>query len=96
MSSPAVILILGGGPRIGLSVARKFASEDFKVAIASRSVVDGSDSPDGYLQLRVDLSEPTSVPRVFEVVKSRFGVPPCVVVYNGKPMRMHTVVLPKI
>lgn len=86
MIPPAVVLILGGGPRIGSSVARKFASQGFEVAIASRSVTDGAPSSEGYLQVQVDLSQPASVPRVFEVIKSRLGVPPSVVVYNGKPM----------
>ena len=84
MNPSAVILILAGGPRLGLSVAHKFASQGFKVAIASRSITDGSLSTEGYLQLQVDLSQPASVPRVFEAVKSRLGVPPCVVVYNGE------------
>ena len=84
MDQPAVILILGAGPRLGSGIARKFASQGFKVAIASRSIADGTLSPDGYLQLQTDLSQPSSVPRIFSAVKSRLGAPPSVVVYNGE------------
>jgi len=87
MTSSAVILILGAGPRVGSGIARKFAAQGFKVAVASRRVANDSISPEGYLQVTVDLSQPSSVPQAFEIVKSRFGVPPNVVVYNGKPVR---------
>ena len=84
-SPPPVIFILGAGPRVGSSVARKFAAQGFSVAIASRSVTDGSISTEGYLQLCVDLSQPASVPAAFETIKARLGAPPNVVVYNGRP-----------
>ena len=93
MTQPQVILILSAGPRIGSSVARKFASQGFSVVIASRSVTDSAISPEGYLQLQVDLSRPETVPRVFEVTKSRLGVPPQVVVYNGKPFQQVKITL---
>ena len=84
-SPPPVIFILGAGPRVGSSVARKFAAQGFSVAIAARGVTDGSISIEGYLQLCVDLSQPASVPAAFETIKTRLGAPPSVVVYNGRP-----------
>ena len=90
MNPPAVVLILGAGPRVGSGVAQKFASQGFKVAIASRSITDGAFSPADHSQFQVDLSQPASVPRVFEAVKNRLGAPPCVVVYNGELMHKCT------
>ena len=86
MAVSAVVLVLGAGPRVGSSVARKFASQGFQVIVAARGVTDDTLSSEGYLQLQVDLAQPAIVPRAFEVIKRRFGVPPGVVVYNGKPM----------
>ena len=91
-SSSDVLLILGAGPRIGSAVALKFASQGFRVAIASRSAVDGTISPNGYLQLQLDLFQPASVPRAFEAVKRHFGTPPGVVVYNGRLTRARNCV----
>ena len=85
-SPPPVIFILGAGPRVGSSVARKFTAQGFSVAVASRSVTDGSISTEGYLQLCVDLSQPASVPAAFKSIKTRLGAPPSVVVYNGTPL----------
>ena len=51
--------------------------------IASRSLSDGIYSPEGYLQLNANLSNPGSVPRVFSATKTHLGAPPTVVVYNG-------------
>ena len=85
MTLPAVVLIVGAGPRVGSAIARKFASQGCKVAVASRSVTDGALSPEGYLQVQVDLSQPSLVPRVFEVVTNQLGAPPSVVIYNGTP-----------
>ncbi|KAI5481568.1 hypothetical protein MNV49_002794 [Pseudohyphozyma bogoriensis] len=77
-----VIFILGGGPKIGASLAQKFAQEGYKVAIAARSAADGL-SPEGYLNVKLDLSKPHLVKGAFEKVTSTFGVPPSVVAYNA-------------
>jgi NAD(P)-dependent dehydrogenase (short-subunit alcohol dehydrogenase family) len=81
MASAGVILILGAGPRLGRAVASKFASNGYKVALAARSISDGI-SPEGFLNIKTDLSDPTSVPMVFEAVEKSFGLPN-IVVYNG-------------
>ncbi|KAF2166432.1 hypothetical protein M409DRAFT_23074 [Zasmidium cellare ATCC 36951] len=83
MSASDTALILGAGPRVGSSVAKKFASEGYAVVIASRSVQDGSTSPEGYLQVKVDLDQPRSVRHAFESVMEHFQAPPNVVVFNG-------------
>ncbi|KAH7214412.1 hypothetical protein DER44DRAFT_714039 [Fusarium oxysporum] len=76
-----IVLILGSGPNIGQSVARKFASEGFRVAIASRSQKE-ADSTDKQLNIKTDLTKPLEVADAFSKVKTNFGTP-SVVVYNA-------------
>ena len=83
MAPQPILLILGAGPRLGSAIASKFASQNFKVVLASRSLSDGVTSPEGYLQLSADLSNPGSVGHVFGAIKAHLGAPPTIVVYNG-------------
>ena len=80
MSSQAV-LILGAGARVGKSLAQRFASEGFRVAVASRSLdpalVEAVDT-----SMKADFSNPSSIKDVFTWAKSSIGVP-TVVIYNG-------------
>ncbi|KAH7158336.1 hypothetical protein DER46DRAFT_626869 [Fusarium sp. MPI-SDFR-AT-0072] len=76
-----IVLILGSGPNIGQSVARKFASEGYKVAIASRSQKE-ADSTDKQLNIKTDLTKPLEVADAFSKVKTTFGTP-SIVVYNA-------------
>ncbi|KAH7473037.1 hypothetical protein FOMA001_g11842 [Fusarium oxysporum f. sp. matthiolae] len=76
-----IVLILGSGPNIGQSVARKFASEGFRVAIASRSQKE-ADSTDKQLNIKTDLTKPLEVADAFSTVKTTFGTPSAVV-YNA-------------
>ena len=82
MAANSVILILGAGARVGASIAEKFASNGYKIAVASRS---GSNSKNdkGYLSLKADLAKPESVPALFDAVKAEFNAFPNVVVYNA-------------
>ncbi|GME34115.1 hypothetical protein GTA08_BOTSDO03268 [Neofusicoccum parvum] len=80
MSHP-VLLILGAGPNIGQSTADAFAAKGYKVALVARGKEDGW-GPNGELEIRGDLSDPETIPRVFSKVKSEFGHP-SVVIYNG-------------
>lgn len=77
-----IILILGAGPNIGQSVARKFASKGYKVALAARSLKEG-DSSEKQLIIPSDLSKTDEVVNAFAKVKKVFGIP-SVVVYNGE------------
>jgi NAD(P)-dependent dehydrogenase (short-subunit alcohol dehydrogenase family) len=76
-----IILILGGGPNVGKSVANRFASNGYKVAVAARSLKDGMSS-DGQFNIHGDLSQPEQVDSIFQKVDAAFG-PPNVVIYNG-------------
>jgi NAD(P)-dependent dehydrogenase (short-subunit alcohol dehydrogenase family) len=76
-----VILILGYGANIGQSVARKFSSQGYKVAVAARSVKE-ADSTDSQLNIPSDFTKTNEVVNAFDKVKKEFGIP-SVVVYNG-------------
>ena len=86
-----VALILGAGPNIGQSVARKFASNGYKVGLAARSVKE-SDSTADQLLIPSDFSRTEDVVNAFDKVKKAFGIP-SVVVYNGKHTSPTTPIL---
>ncbi|KAK8844518.1 hypothetical protein IAR55_006364 [Kwoniella newhampshirensis] len=75
-----VVLILGAGPNIGHAVARTFASNGYKVAVAARSVKEAN-STDTHLNIPSDFTKTNDVVDAFEKVKKVFGIP-SVVVYN--------------
>ncbi|KAK4236967.1 epimerase/ hydratase [Achaetomium macrosporum] len=75
-----VLFILGGGPRIGHSVAKKFLSQGYKVAIGRRNI-EKMDL-DGVLPVYVDVTKPETIEEAFRKVESRLGVPNAVV-YNA-------------
>ncbi|KAK9482887.1 hypothetical protein V1527DRAFT_521768 [Lipomyces starkeyi] len=81
MPANPVVLILGAGPRIGASVAEKFASNGYKVAVASRNGT-GAKTADGFLSLQADFTKPESIPALFDAVKAEFHAAPSVVLYN--------------
>ncbi|CCD45372.1 hypothetical protein BofuT4_uP120780.1 [Botrytis cinerea T4] len=77
-----IVLILGGGPNVGLNIARVFSSKGlYKTVIVSRNpkeeLIKAAD-----LSLQADFTDPNSIKRIFDEVKQKFGVPN-VVVYNG-------------
>jgi NAD(P)-dependent dehydrogenase (short-subunit alcohol dehydrogenase family) len=77
-----VLFILGAGPRIGWSVAGKFKSKGYKVAVGSRNPNVERATSDGFLPVTVDVTKSESVESAFAKVKGELGVPN-VVVYNG-------------
>lgn len=82
MAKSPVVLILGYGPRIGYSVAQKFASNGYKVAVASRSVKKSENDAE-YLHLQADFAHPDSIPSLFKSVKEELQTAPSVVIYNA-------------
>ncbi|KAJ4302974.1 hypothetical protein N0V90_001865 [Kalmusia sp. IMI 367209] len=82
MSTPNVVLIFGAGKRVGAGVAAKFASNGHKVAVVSRSGT-GSINEQGYLSLKADVNDPTSIAPAFDAVQAEFKIAPNVVVYNA-------------
>lgn len=81
MPFTGVVLIIGAGPRVGRSVAFKFASSGYKVALVARNLSKGF-SAEGYLNIQADLSDPNTVPSIFQTVEKTFSVPN-IVVFNG-------------
>ena len=86
-----VCLVLGVGPGIGLSVAKKFYAEGFQVAMAARNMeklkqLSGSFSnaqDDRLKSFAVDVTNESSVQKLFSDVESAFGVDHVnTVVYN--------------
>ncbi|RGP69394.1 short chain type dehydrogenase [Fusarium longipes] len=76
-----IVLILGYGSNIGQSVARKFSSQGYRVAVAARSVKE-ADSTDTQLNIPSDFTKTNDVVNAFDKVKKEFGIP-SVVVYNA-------------
>lgn len=85
MAATKVILILGAGPRVGAAVAQKFSSGGYKVALASRKGT-GSKTSEGYLSLKADFSNPSTIADLFHTVKAELSAYPSVVVYNAAAM----------
>jgi len=82
MATNPVVLILGAGPRVGASVAEKFASNGYQVVVASRSGTD-TKTANGFLSLKADFTKPDSIPALFDAVKTEFHTSPSVVIYNA-------------
>ncbi|KAH8889216.1 putative short-chain dehydrogenase [Thozetella sp. PMI_491] len=79
MTKP-VLLLLGAGPNLGKNVTDTFILKGWRVALVSRSTVDLQDT--SILQLKANLSEPSSIATVFEKVRLMWDHP-TVVLYNG-------------
>ncbi|QPC76860.1 hypothetical protein HYE68_007612 [Fusarium pseudograminearum] len=79
MASP-VVLIIGAGSNVGVSVAKAFLAKGHKVALASRSQ-NPETSTETELHIPTECSDPSSVVNAFAKTKSEFGIP-TVVVYN--------------
>lgn len=81
MSSP-IVLVLGAGPGIGANVMSYFAIKGYRVALGARSLSDRRKGE--HLELHIDLTQPETVPSVFDRVEQELGCPPSVVIYNGQ------------
>jgi len=87
MAANSVVLILGSGPRIGASVAETFASNGYKVAVASRKGT-GAKTAEGFVSLKADFTKPDSIPALFDAIKTEFHTAPSVVIYNAAALSM--------
>jgi NAD(P)-dependent dehydrogenase (short-subunit alcohol dehydrogenase family) len=79
-----VALITGGGRGIGAGVARKFAKEGLKVAVAARSeeqVREVADEIDG-LAVHMDVTDAASIDQAVATVREKLG-PIAIVVNNA-------------
>lgn len=80
------ILILGAGGNIGANLTSTFARAGYAIALASRSRTPGK-TPEGYLNIKTDLTNPSSLSTAFEKTIEAFGTPN-VVIYNAAMMRV--------
>lgn len=85
--SPSVVLILGTGPNVGLSISSKFAAEGWKVAAVSRSPKDDIKKV-AHQVLAADFSDPNEISAIFQKVEAELGTPN-VVIYNGTSACLH-------
>lgn len=76
-----IAFILGAGANVGENVARAFAANGYRIALAARSLKE-EDSTPNQLNIRSDFTDPNSVVQGFEKVKAELGLP-SVVIYNG-------------
>lgn len=88
MSTPPTLLVLGAGPGLGMSVARRFGKEGYQVGLVSRS----ADRHPGYLDdlrsagvhavaVAADVRRPGGLRRAVDEVEAELG--PVDVVYHG-------------
>ena len=84
MANSETALIVGAGPGLSASLARRFAKEDIKVAIAARNTdkLSGLVAESGARAYACDASDPAQVADLFSAVTSDLGEPD-IVVYNA-------------
>ncbi|KAI5480110.1 short-chain dehydrogenase reductase like yusS [Pseudohyphozyma bogoriensis] len=70
-----IIFIIGAGQRIGAATAKRFAADGYQVALASRSVEAGSRTPEGYYNIKLDVSKPAEIEAAFARLHRDVGVP---------------------
>ena len=84
MAKSETALIVGAGPGLSASLARRFASEDVAVAIAARNTDKLADlvAETGAKPYSCDASVPAAVADLFNSVTADLGEPD-IVVYNA-------------
>jgi NAD(P)-dependent dehydrogenase (short-subunit alcohol dehydrogenase family) len=87
------MFILGAGPHIGISVAKRFLKDGYKVVIGKRNPrsLQDPELKDMY-SVAVDLSQPSSVASAFKEVSENLGIPQ-LVVYNGEKLWQCSLVI---
>ena len=78
--------IVGAGPGLSASLARRFAREGLKVAIAARDTekLEALVKETGALPIAADISKASDVTKMFRTVDEKLGVPDAVV-FNAGP-----------
>jgi NAD(P)-dependent dehydrogenase (short-subunit alcohol dehydrogenase family) len=82
-------LIVGVGPGVSASVARKLAALGVKVALAARNVgkLDALCAQTGAVAFGADASDAQSVAALFDAVEARLGAPDVVIFNAGARLR---------
>ena len=79
MSAP-IVLLLGVGANIGLSLAKKFTAEGWKVAAVARTIRDEV-KQNSTLQISADFSDSNNVEKAYKETETKLGTPN-VIIYN--------------
>ncbi|KAF8861710.1 hypothetical protein BDZ45DRAFT_703370 [Acephala macrosclerotiorum] len=87
MSPFTVVLILGAGPKIGISIAKVFDAKGYKIILASRTFTN-SINASGHLELQLNLSKPDTIPKIFNKTETAIGTS-SVVVHNGTTLKIN-------
>src|SRR5689334_7267580 len=87
--SGEVALIVGAGSGLSASLARLFAQEQMRVALAARNVDKLAElcEQTGALAIACDATEPRAVDALFETVAGELGEPNVVVYNAGRRLR---------
>ncbi len=85
MAKSPIALIIGAGPGVGLSCARAFTSQGYRVIVSSRQARSSGELLK-YTHIPGDLANPLSVIELFKEVKEKAGVP-SVVIFNGTQLK---------
>ncbi|KAL7945190.1 hypothetical protein V8C42DRAFT_324853 [Trichoderma barbatum] len=80
-SNKGIALILGAGSNVGQALSSSFSQAGYKVAVVSRSAKQTTSAT--HISIPADLSNPDSVPPIFDAIRKSFGADPNVVVYNA-------------
>jgi len=88
MSNKPLLVIIGAGPGVSSGIARKFGNHGFRVVLVSRTQRSLENITKGLHEQNIesygvigDASEPDSLKKAFEQIKSEFGAT-AVLVYN--------------
>lgn len=92
-----ILVIVGAGPGVSASVARKFGANGFRVALVARkqSTLDSLTAELGgqgieTLPIAADATRPETIREAFETVRKRFGSPDALL-YNAAVISQSTV-----
>jgi NAD(P)-dependent dehydrogenase (short-subunit alcohol dehydrogenase family) len=80
-----VAFVIGAGSNVGSAVALRFLKEGYKVAVGSRKPDVESARKDGFVPVKVDVGDHTTITTAFAEVEKELG-PANVVIYNGEPV----------
>ncbi|KAI0049530.1 hypothetical protein FA95DRAFT_861628 [Auriscalpium vulgare] len=76
--APPVAFIIGAGSNVGQAVGETLKGLGYKVALGSRS---GKTPGDGFLAVKIDITDPKTVAAAFNTVTAELGIP-SVVIFN--------------
>ncbi|KAL6816454.1 hypothetical protein J3E69DRAFT_345483 [Trichoderma sp. SZMC 28015] len=81
MASKGIALILGAGSNVGQALSSTFSQAGYKVALVSRSAKQSSSATQ--VSIAADLTNPDSIPPIFDSVRKSLGADPNIVIYNA-------------